>query len=561
MAIIRWAGFAGENRNLHPKLLPASVGVTSLNQKPGKGDFRPWRSPTTVTSAPTGTKTIYRMGRDVADESNYWLTWPTIVHAVRDFNEEDTTERTFYTGDGAPKVTDNTIALASTPYPTANRPLGLPVPAAAPTAAKDVGTWTGDVVTHFYVYTYVNDWGWESAPSPVSTQIDRESDATVSLSGFSTPPAGNYQINKIRVYRTQTGSSGATEFFFLREIAIGTSTTTDDNRTLGEVLETTTWLPPPADLSFLTPMWNGMLAGISGNAVRFCEAYVGYAWPVAYDVLPPDSKPVALGTFGQNLLVLTTGNPLLVVGTGPDALDQVPVEFAQACLAPESVVSMGNGVAWASSDGLCWYGTNGPEIITAKAIGRDEWQAMRPETIIGRNYEGLYVGSYEPVSGQPRKMFMIAPGSPDGVFFLDKGYEAMHFDKLLDQLFVLDGTDIQKWDSGTTMTASATSKEFLHTQPVTFAMAQVVADTYPVTVRITAKGLSADTVTTLLTKGVPGVDSPAAGEVRYTKSVANRKNFKLPTGFKAYDWQLSMSTQYPVQGVAVASTIEEIKQS
>ena len=161
MALIRWSGFAGEARALHPKLLGDGVGTTSLNQKPGRGDLRPWRIPLAVATVPVGRKTIYRMGRDVNNESNYWLSWTTKVHAMRGFEAENTTERTYFTGDGVPKVTDNVLALASTPYPTASRLLGVPAPTSTLTASANSGTWTGSGAEYFYAYTYVNDWGWE----------------------------------------------------------------------------------------------------------------------------------------------------------------------------------------------------------------------------------------------------------------------------------------------------------------------------------------------------------------------------------------------------------------
>jgi hypothetical protein len=286
------------------------------------------------------------MGRDVASDANYWLSWTGVVHAVRGFDAEDTTERTYYTGDGIPKVTDNTMALASAPYPTTSRPLGMPAPASAPSVAA-TGTGAEEAVqaSYYYAYTFVNDWGWESAPSPPSAEVIRKVDQGATISGFSAAPSGNYQINRIRVYRTQSGASGAAEFFFLREIAMGTATTTDDNRALGEVMPSTTWLTPPADLTHLTNLWNGMMAGISGNGVRFCEAYTPYAWPIAYDVVPGDSKPVALGVFGQSLLVLTTGRPVLAAGSSPESRDAAPLEFSQACISAPSVVSLGQGVA------------------------------------------------------------------------------------------------------------------------------------------------------------------------------------------------------------------------
>ena len=532
MAVIRLAGFAGENRALHPMLLPDPVGTLSRNQKPGRGDLRPWRNPTTVATVPAGRRTIYRMGRDVASDANYWLSWTGVVHAVRGFDVADTTERTYYTGDGAPKVTDNTIALASAPYPTASRPLGMPAPASAPLASVDTGTWEGTNETVFYVYTYVNDWGWESAPSPVSLMVTKPTDATVTLSGFSNPPAGNYNINRIRIYRTQTGNT-STEFFFMAEHAIGPTQVVDSNGMLGEVLPTTTWLMPPTDLKHLTALWNGMLAGISGNSVRFCEPYTPYAWPIAYDVVPPDSTPVALGVFGQSLLVLTTGRPVLVQGSAPEAMDQQPLEIPQGCVSARSVVGMGFGVAWASNDGLCWYGADGARILTAGIMTREDWQALNPASIVGCMYEGLYFGSY--LDGSTRRGFFIDPTNPQGVYFIDQGYEAMHFDELQDQLYVLSGGNVQRWDAGTPMTAKFKSKVFRAPRPVNFACAEVVADTYPVTARFYADGA-----------------------LKHAQTVTSRNPFRLPSGFMALDWQIEVETTGAIQSVALANSMTEL---
>ncbi|OYW20764.1 MAG: hypothetical protein B7Z52_01910, partial [Burkholderiales bacterium 12-64-5] len=66
MAVLTFSGFAGENRALHPLLLPENTGTVSLNQKPGRGDLRPWNAPMSVATVPAGRKSIYRMGRDVA---------------------------------------------------------------------------------------------------------------------------------------------------------------------------------------------------------------------------------------------------------------------------------------------------------------------------------------------------------------------------------------------------------------------------------------------------------------------------------------------------------------
>jgi hypothetical protein len=546
MAVIRYGGFAGENRAINPVMLPDTVGVVSRNQKPGRGDLRAWKSPATVATVPSGRQTIYRMGRDVDSDAQYWLSWTTAVNVVRGFDAADTTEQTYYTGDGAPKFTNNVIGLATAPYPTANRPMGIPAPAGAPTVAGTNSGATSPVIEYYYyVYTYVNSLGWESAPSPVSALVTRDNLGSTAISGFSSVPSGNYDIATIRIYRTQ-GSSTGTDFYFLREIALATSSTTDDNQTLGENLATNLWFPAPGvptggatsitepTLSNLTAMWNGMMSGISGNSVRICEPYTPYAWPANYEIIPPDSKPVGLGVFGQSLLVLTTGRPLLVQGSTPDGMDQRPLEIQQACVSARSVVSMGNGVAWASEDGLCWFGDGGARVITNGVMLREDWQALVPSSIIGKMYEGFYLGSYDDGSG--RKGFLIDPNG-GGIYFLDTGYSAMYFDSLKDQLYVLTGTNVGKWDTGTSLTYRSRSKPFRQGSPINFAAAVVVANAYPVTFRLYADGA-----------------------LKHTQTVADRNPFRLPSGYRAFEFHIELEGTNPVQDVAIATSVEELKQ-
>jgi len=622
MSVITVDGFLGENRAIHPKLLNEKVGTTSNNQKPGRGDLRPWKAPATVSTVPSGRNTIYRMGRDVASDASYWLAWPAVVHAMRGFETDDATERTYYTGDGAPKVTDNTIALSGGVYPAASRPLGVPAPTIAPavtgtnpapeteTITKNVntvqiadgicqvstttpngfeagnsvvislsngfnGTYTiqstvsadtfmfpasgtvglttitGTAVvtrtkavtsiteSYFYVFTWVNDWGWESAPSPPSLEVVRDVGGTTRIFDFETAPGGGYNINRRRIYRTQAGSNGTADFYFLGEIGIGDTELIEDGQDLGEVCPTVTWLMPPSDLSFLTSMWNGMAAGISNGVVRVSEAYQTYAWPIAYDVVPPDAKAVGLGVFGQNLLVITNGRPVLVTGSSPDGLDQQPLEIPQACISPRSIVSMGFGVAWASNDGLMFYGSGGAKMLTAGVMLRDDWLALNPQTIIGQMYDGLYYGSYEVTVGGARKGFIINPADPQGIYFTDYGFTAAHFDKTQDQLYVLFGSNVQRWDSGAYMTVGYKSKVFQLSKPTQcFACAQVLADTYPVTFKLYSDGV-----------------------LKHTETVADNNPFRLPSGYYSQNVQIELSGGYPIQVASIAHSMDEISKA
>ena len=531
---ITLSSFRGANRALQPMLLPDGVGTVSLNQNPVRGDLRPLKSPLTVATVPAGRQTIYRMGRDVASDTQYWLSWPSVVDVVRGSIADDTTERTYYTGDGFPKWTDNVMGLASSPYPTAWRQLGIPAPSVPALLSASGGAAT-TTESRYYVYTYVSDKGEEGAPSPVSLELICKPDASVAISALAAAPSGSFGINRIRIYRTQSGSDGNAEFFFLREIASTLTATTDDNRTLGEVMPSGDWLVPPADLTGLTGLWNGIMAGITGNAVRFCEAYKPYAWPLAYEVMPPDAKPVALAKFGQNLLVLTTGKPVLVTGGTPDAMDSQPLELAEACVSARSVVSFGHGVAWACPDGLAYYGAGGAKMVTLGLMTRDDWQAIQPGSIVAGSYEGAYLGFYT-VAGVT-KGFLVDPLSPTGIYFTDIPGQAVYFDDLQDQLYVLDGVNIKKWDAGAALTAAFTSKVFRTPKPVSFACFEVIADSYPVQLSVYADGV-----------------------LKHTQSVTATNSRRLPSGFTAEKWQVELSTAGALQGFQMAQSVQELAQ-
>jgi hypothetical protein len=542
------AGFAGASRAVEPKLLPETVGVDSLNQKPGRGDLRPWRQPLQVATVPGGRQTIYRMGRDVASDSQYWLSWATRVHAERGFIATDTTERTYFTGDGAPKVLDNTDALTTPPYPTTARLLGVPAPTGNFTVTQTVaGTGTDEL--RFYVTTFVTDKGEESKPS-AATSITCKPGATLAIAGLSAAPAGNYGITRRRVYRL-TGSS---DYFLIIDQASSLTTATDAGLALTATVLSSNgpsgtvgraWDVPPADLRNLTAMWSGMFAGISGRSVRVCEAFRPHAWPVAYEILPPDVTPSALVVWDKNLLILTNGRPYVVSGSIPSALNDDPVNFQQGCVSEASAVEVGDGVCWAAPDGLAYYGSRGARLLTTGLMLREDWQAINPQTIVGTQYEGAYMGFYT-VDGQV-KGFIIDPSNPTGIYFLDAGYAAAYFDRLRDSLFVLSGGSIRKWDAGSAfMTSTFRSKVFRMPRPANLGWIEVTASSFPVNVTITANWVDED--------GVPRT-------VVQTRSITSSQPTALESGFSATDWQIEVSTAGAVQGIVLASSMAELSQT
>ncbi len=547
MAVIRIAGFQGAVLAINPKLLQDVAAVKSLNHDPLHADLRPLAAPLQVASVTAGSASIYRMNRDQASDTQYWLAWASKVHAVRGFIGTDTSERTYYTGDGPPKWTNLQLATSSSPYPGAWRLLGIPAPVSPPNTSATGGTTTGTLEQRAYVYTYVNSVGDEGPPSPPSAMLTCPFDATVTVTNIQPPPAGEYDINRIRIYRTQAGSASA-GYFFLGEVLSTATTFSDAALPIQEILTSAGGFAPPSDLHHLTPMWNGMLAGISGRSVRDCSAYKAYAWPIDYDTTLADFSPVALATIGQNLLILTTGTPLLVSGGSPDALDQTPVAFPHSCASDLSVVSFGHGAVWASPDGLAYYGTGGAEgatvyaggmagaMLTERLMTREQWQALNPASMVGVRWLNYYVAFYR--VGGVWNGLMIDPRNPNGgVYFLDFGYPAVWRDELSEQVYVLSANGaISKWNSGAALSVTFRSKVFRQPSPgPLFAYGEVIADSYPVRMRVWADGV-----------------------LKFDADVTSRDSFRLPSGFIANDFQIEIVSSVPVVAVTLAHSAEEI---
>jgi hypothetical protein len=536
MQPINVTGFQGSNQLLDPRQLPETVGVTVVDADPrGGGHLEPLKARTTVATVPASPQrqTIWRMGRDVPNDAQYWLGWSNVVTPTLGFGN-DTTERTYYTGDGTPKWTNNVIGLTGgPPYPQATRELAVPAPTSALTATLTTDGTSGDEAEVFYVETFVNDLGWESAPGPVSNGVLCKPGAILALSSLGTPPAGNYGFVTRRIYRTQAGTNNSADFYFLIEVPIATTSTTDDARQLGGLLATEGWLPPPTDGFGLVTLWNSMMAMLSGKELYICEAGFPYAWPLKY-VKEFKDTPVATACWGQNLLVLTTGTPVCFYGQDPASITDQPPGLAQACRSARGVVSFSFGVVWPSNEGLAFYGDRGQYLVTKDILTPDQWRALNPDTMVAGRWGRFYVCSYN-VGTQ--KGFMIDPLNPaGGIWYLSQGFDACHYDELADQLYVLNGGNVNKFAAGSSLTANYVSKQFLQPYAVNYGYCKVVATAYPVTVKIYANGSLSE-----------------------TRTVNDRYGFTLKSGFTAEDWQVEIDSNQKVQLVRLAMRMSDLK--
>lgn len=551
MTTIALKQFDGMYPVVNARLLKEDAATVATNAKITGGSIKAWKNATTVQAQRRvgDVRTIYLF------DGTSWFEWLTDVDVVRGPIAGDTLERTYYTGDGEPKATSNAIAIhATNPMPAASYRLGVPPPVTGPSLAVS-GTGDGTPAeTRYYVFTYVTAWGEEGPPSePVS--IDVINGQTVNITGLATGPSGNYQVTSKRIYRTSTGSQAA-DFQFVTELALA-STTYDDTKTgaeLAEVMVSATWYPPrstvhnepgvysaavtspsPYTMVGLTQMANGILAGFAHNIVCFSEVGQPHAWPRQYEQTT-DKPIVGIGAFGQSLAVLTQSYPYVATGVDPSAMSMQRLELMQACVSKRSIVEMGDGVIYASPDGLVSISARGAELITKNLFTRDEWQAYAPESIHAYQHDGRYFAFYDTGTAQGCLVFSFNGQEPSFVT-LSLSATAGFVDPVTDALYLVVGTNIVKFDTGSALTYTWRSKRFTLPSLQNLGAAQVLAKAYPVTL------------------GVYGYDSTYT----YSVAVASSAPIRLPATVRYRDVELQVSGTAEVEQILIASSIEELR--
>ncbi|MET3133636.1 hypothetical protein AAKU55_003926 [Oxalobacteraceae bacterium GrIS 1.11] len=525
------SNFGGMMPRRNAAMLPDTAAQLAQNCTLWNGDLRPLKGPLTVVepAALGGTiKSIYRIGMSLP-ETQYWMAWTTDVDVVRGMIAGDTSERTYFTGSGVPKVTNLQMATqGGASYPVNAYALGVPAPASSAMCIASGAA--APIETRVYIYTYVSAWGEEGAPSPPKTVAVTESGA-VQLSMLASAPAGNYNIVAKRIYRSQQTSSNTAVYEFVAEIA-DAGTTFNDTLTatqLGEALSPLSYAMPPATLAGLVALPNGIMAGFSGYDLYFCEPFLPYAWPEKYR-LTTDYPIVGLGVFGSSLLVCTKGSPYLVSGVHPDGMSMERIELDQSCVSKRSIVSIGGGVMFASPDGLVYVGAGGSRIVTESVYTREEWQTLTPATIDGYYYDGKYIALY--AGGG----FILNSVEDASLTMFDEAVTAGFSDPVNDSLYLAIGGAIKKFNAGEDKTYTWRSKKFQRFASPVYACARVDADTYPVTFNLYADGV-----------------------LKHTRTVTDEHTFYVPGGYRPRELEIELTGTARVRMVGMADKPKELK--
>lgn len=483
--MIRVAAFGGADYRTEPHLLEDATGQEAVNCWFNSGALEPLEKLSPVeASLVSGVQSIYRFA------GQFWFSWAASVDVVQGPVPGDTEERTYFTGNGAPKMTMAGIATsgAASTYPTVAYDLGIPAPDTAISA-----TVTGEPddeddleETRVYTYTFVSAYGEEGPPAAPSNLAHPKPGQAVELTGIAAAPTGNRNIDRVRLYRSAT-AAGDTEYLFLAELPVSTSEYTDTAATeeMGEPLPSTGWDPPPGDLEGLVAIPNGALAGFRGKEVCFSEPYRPHAWPVAYR-LTMDHPVVAISATRDGLIVATTATPYVVSAAHPSAASMQEIEYPIGCVSRRGMVDMGGTALFPTAEALVSVGSDGLNRISDEVMGEDLWATLNPSSIHAYRWRDRYVAFYDGSDGRGGFMLSANGGSLTFLdFYADSGWE----DPETGDLFLLIDGQVYQWHGGGERTYRWRSKDYLAPRAPSLSAARVDADSYPVTLRLFADGV------------------------------------------------------------------------
>jgi hypothetical protein len=530
--------FDGLKPLVDPILLEGGSAQVANNVKLISGAIMPLKGVTTLKALTKSIpKTIFRYG-DSSVETEHWLEFLERTDVMRS-PIVDNQFGMLYWADGVQvRYAPNNVILSGSTYPGGSYNLGVPAPPDNPTVSGSAPTASSKSVTLTAVYTYVTAYGEEGPPSKASNVATLNPDQNITVGNMSTAPSGPYNVTLKRIYVSSTVGTGA-EFQFWKEVPVSSSSVTGsyDQAALGEVLPSADWVAPPANLKGLRMMANGIAVGFVENTAYVSEPNLPHAWPNTY---PSDYKIVGVGAFGQSSVFLTNGFPYILSGVDPAAMTFERLALPQACVSIDSIVETGNAVYYASPDGLVVISSGGIDIATKDLLTPEQWRAYNPESIRAALHENRYVGLYQKSDGS--RGVMIFDFSGAGARFttsdLNSAAEitAMYYDPRSDTLYLAQGTNIVRYDRGSALTYTWRSKSFRLPAPINFGFGQVIADAYPVTMKVYADG-----------------------QLKITKTVADANLFRLPSGFRAVDWMMELVGSSKITQALITTSTSEAK--
>lgn len=538
MPTVSIKSFDGLKPLVDPILLENGAAQTASNVKLISGALTPLKG-TTVLKPLTKVlpATIYRYGSSSV-ETEHWLEFTDRTDVMRSPIVDNQFGMLYWSDGVSVRYAPNSLILSGSSYPGGSYILGIPAPANKPEINGVAPSAASKSVSLTAVYTYVSAYGEEGPPSVAADIGTLNPDQAITIANMSVAPGGAYNITAKRIYVSSSVGSSA-EFQFWKEVPVANASTSGsyNQSALGEVIPSADWVAPPANLRGLRMMANGIAIGFVENTAYASEPNLPHAWPHQY---PADHRIVGVGTFGQSAAFLTDAFPYVLSGVDPAAMSFEKLSLPQACISIDSIVETGNAVYYASPDGLVMISSSGVDIVTKGLLTPEQWRSYKPSSIKAAVHEQRYVGVFTRADGSRGVMIFDFSGS--GALFTTSDINsasaitALHHDARSDTLYMAQGVNIVRYDLGSPLTYTWKSKVFRASIPMNFGFGQVIADSYPVTMKVYTDGA-----------------------LKLTKTVTNSNLFRLNSGFRATDWEIELNGSTRITQAMISTSTAEAK--
>ncbi len=649
MAGIRIVPFLGMLPRTAERLLGDGAAVDAENVNLSSGEIRPIKRPLLVNT-PAVSDPWLSVYRAEHNDAQVWMAWPVDVDIVRAPLPPAVEPRYYWTGEGEMRY------ARFSDLPSGAFAVGAPRPKAAPSVSVSGGT--GIDVTRVYVYTFYSPLNEESGDSPASALTTGKVDGTWAISGMDAFPAnsgtgtgvhsggvttftntGNHWLRvgdevviagqtvavsavtsntvfqvpgdfsaatawarkaawnttgmKRRLYRS-AGSSGN---FQLVHDDVGTSynDTKTDAQILGDELISQGWEPPPANLRGLIALPNGALAGFFDNQLCYSEPYQPHAWPIEYR-RATDHEIVGIQSYGTTVVAATAGTPYVFTGVEPASVTPETIEKVWPCLSKRSMVSIGDGVLYATSHGMAYVGMGGASIWTESFFTRTEWEPLDPTSMIAAVSHGRVYVRWIGQEGDKGVMVFAPSEANFGLTLLSAVPDELYGDPRNGKLYLVDATGIQLFDAGvgSRIDFSWKSKEYHLANPLNLGAAKVDFVSEMSQADYDAALIAYETAVTAnvsLVSGYAGIGAvnalqvgggmlngsnirnialPDAAALTFTlycddvavfsrTLVSDQSAFKLPQGFKTDNVAVGLTGAVRVKSVKLAETMLGLK--
>lgn len=405
-----------------------------------------------------------------------------------------------------------------------------------------------------YLYTWVDRFGIESAPSPPSQGVLAYDTQWWRISGFSPPPPNAVCI---RIYRTSAAMQHGTQpnlplqtsYQLVKELPVPVvgNTFVDDQRLVDiawGTLQTIEQCDPPKCFEQVLEVESSFHVGFRGNTLWVSERHEPHNWPEKGRIELPH-RIIGIANNLDRVYVATTGQPYRInvsFARSGDNADYVvePVSYNEMlpCLQQQTMVTSTRGAMYLSRRGLVHLIDTGPAVVaTRQRIDEDHF--LEHAGNIAAWYRGKYVMTRSPVGRAAIIDFKDQSEGPldlGDIVTVDLDADVLHVGHD-DRLYFGKGRNLYVWDEGYE----------------------------PMTYRWRSKVYRFDQLTALGAFKIVGRYGPpvrfrlwADGKLVYTRDVSTPNPLRLPFFGRHVEYQFEVEGTTQVDEVHIATGMGEL---